>query len=792
MFDQQKTDGAPHVGVAAFFVCLLLAGPAYAQSASITVEVKDTVGAPIPGAVVTIAGPANRALETGADGRVSLDELAPGQYRVTAAARGFAPAERAVRLRAGDTTSLSLTLLVQSADYTRVTAARIGERDIQATPIAVSALSSADLQRTQAHTVEQLAGMVPSLTFSQNTGFSQVTIRGIGTNAVFAGSDPSSAVYVDGVYMARPAMVLSDFMELDRVEVLRGPQGTLYGRNAVGGAVNVVTRPPTNELEASARVDVGTADTLRAEARVSGPLVRDRVLGSVSFLRGVRQGFVNDLTHPDAPLGGEDVTAALGKLHVVFNRRTDLLVSGDFTYRDPIPLVYAKVLAVKPGFVVDNPPGLHDVRTSVPAWSESLQYGGAARLTVRLAPHTVLTSLTAFRKLDYELFVDGDITELDLTISNVHEIQHQVSEEVTVAHERPGLSWIGGVFLFNEHDRQPTFVHLGGARRLNHLDPDVEADSKALFGQVTIALASHVSATAGLRYTREGKQIDNRGQLFTLDLPRVPVANTAYAYTDAISHTAWTPKVGLEFQPTAATMAYVSAARGFKSGGFNLTSQAAGRGYAPELAWSYEGGLKTLLAGGRARLNVAAFQTDYEDLQVQTAILPGVIDISNAAAATIRGIELEGVSRLAHSLNAGGHLAWLDATYDEYIAVGAGGIIGDVAGRRLSNAPEWSGRLWLEWRTSLARSRTLSLRADTRWQSTVFFTPFNDDIQRQRPCGLLDLSAEFGVRHFTVGAYARNLTNEDYITGAFSSPQPAFGGRPGDSRQIGVQLSVRR
>jgi iron complex outermembrane recepter protein len=163
-------------------------------------------------------------------------------------------------------------------------------------------------------------------------------------------------VYVDGVYLARPAMVLADFLELDRVEVLRGPQGTLYGRNAVGGAINIITKNPTNEVEASARVDAGSLDLLRAEARLSGPIVRDKVLGSVSFLRGVRDGFVRDLNHPDHPLGGEDVTAARGKLHVVFNRRSDLLLSGDVTHRDPAPLVYAKVLAVKPGFQVDNPP----------------------------------------------------------------------------------------------------------------------------------------------------------------------------------------------------------------------------------------------------------------------------------------------------------------------------------------------------------------------------------------------------------------------------------------------------
>jgi iron complex outermembrane receptor protein len=171
-----------------------------------------------------------------------------------------------------------------------------------------------------------------------------------------------------------------------------------------------------------------------------------------------------------------------------------------------------------------------------------------------------------------------------------------------------------------------------------------------------------------------------------------------------------------------------------------------------------------------------------------------VIDISNAASATIRGVELEGARPVASAWRLGGHLAWLDATYDRYVAVGVNGITGNVAGRRLNNAPEWSGRLWLEWFRELGRSVTMSCRADSRWQSTVFFTPFNDEIQRQRPYGLLDISADIGPsdRRWTIGVYARNLTGTDYITGTFSSPPPAIGGRPGDLRHVGIQFSVAK
>src|SRR4029453_3307122 len=173
--------------------------------------------------------------------------------------------------------------------------------------------------------------------------------------------------------------------------------------------------------------------------------------------------------------------------------------------------------------------------------------------------------------------------------------------------------------------------------------------------------------------------------------------------------------------------------------------------------------------------------------------------ISNAADATISGVELEASVAIVPGLRLGGHLASLDATYDRYVAVGVGGVTGDVAGNRLSNAPEWSGRLWLEWSRRAGRLGALLLRAASRWQSTVFFTPFNDAVERQSPYGLLELSAELGPRRFTISAYARNLTDEDYITGSLGSPPPppprapppGIGGRPAEPREWGVRLAVR-
>jgi iron complex outermembrane receptor protein len=325
------------------------------------------------------------------------------------------------------------------------------------------------------------------------------------------------------------------------------------------------------------------------------------------------------------------------------------------------------------------------------------------------------------------------------------------------------------------------------------LDPHVEATSTAAFGQATFEMTTVMSATAGLRYTREEKTIDNFGARYPLTSLDTPIPGSLYDYTDSIVHTALTPKFGVDFTLGRDGLAYVSATRGFKSGGFNLSSPQPGRGFAPEWAWSYEAGFKTSIMDGRARVAVAAFTMDYTNLQVQTPIGIGVFDIRNAASATIRGVEVEGRSRLGRGFEVGGHLTWLDAAYDQYQAVSLEGIARDVAGHHLNNAPQWAGRLAIDWNGRLTSSDVLTLTLDATAQSTVFFTPFNDAIQRQDPYALLGVRAEYGPHHgrWSINAYGRNVANAGYVMATFATSPAAFGGRPGAPRQWGVQLIVR-
>jgi iron complex outermembrane recepter protein len=784
---------------ACLILVMTLAVPASAQTprdGQVAGSVSDQTGGALVGVAVTVRGADVRELFTDAEGRFAFPDLRPGEYELTAALPGFESSRRAIRVQPGDTVTVSLTLVVAVLEQAVVTAGKAGATDVQSMPSAISAVSSDELTRLAIRTVDQAAALAPSVTFTQNSSYGQLSIRGIGTNAVNAGADPSSAMYLDGVYLARPAMLFTDFLDVERIEVLRGPQGTLYGRNAVGGALNLISKGPSNEFDASARVTAGNLDELRAEARVSGALRRDKVMASLAFVRGRRDGYVRDLNHPEHPLGGDDLTGARAQLRLVLTPRTDLLMSADLAQQDGTLLTFNKILQVKPGFTVDNPSDLREVRTSTPASSGLRQGGATVRMTSALTASTTLVSLTAFRQLDNEFIADADISELDILSTHNHERQHQFSEEVTVSHRQPKLTWVSGVFFFKEADHQPIWVDQPQAATQVQLDPRVDSTSGALFGETTFALSSRLTGILGLRYTREAKDIDNAGGLYRFDAPMtasMPVPGAVYAYSDSIAHTASTPKLGVEVNFSPRVMTYVTATRGFKSGGFNLSSTQPGRGYAPEWAWSYEGGLKAGLLNGRARVNVAAFHMDYTNLQVQTPIGIGVFDIRNAAAATIRGVEVEVKSRIGHGVDAGGHVAWLDATYDRYTAVGIGGVTRDVAGNRLNNAPEWSGRVWAEW-TGHVGSRRLTMTADATGQSTAFYTPFNDAIQRQLPYGLVGARAEYGRSdgRWSINAYGRNLTNTDYIMATFATSPVAFGGRPGSSRQVGIQLIVRR
>ena len=694
---------------------------------------------------------------------------------------------------AGSTRRDVVLLLASFSDRVTVSATKTGAADLQSTPLSITAIPARALEQLGIQTVEGLAGFVPTLTVSQQTGLTQLSIRGIGTNSVVLGADPSSTTHLDGVYLARPAMGLIDLLNVERVEILRGPQGTLYGRNSVGGTINIVTRQPTNALETSVRLTAGSYDRLRAEGAISGPLVKNKAMGNFAFLRATRKGFVKDLVHPEHSLGSEDTWAGRGQLRLVLGTRSEMLLSGDHARYEGVPLTYAKPIAPKPGYTFVSPASLWEVRASDLAHGKNIQQGASAKLTAQLNSTMTLNSLTAYRRSNYRAFTDGDATELTLQTVDVPDIQRQASEELTLVRHTPKLTWIGGLFFFEEHNEGRVEITVYPAVQIRPF-AKIGTNARAMFGQATYSLSRRVSLTGGVRYTDEQKDIDNVGGTYLIGTNVLANPGSFYQYVDTVDFDAWTPRVSIQAQASPDTLVYLSAARGFKSGGFNPASPRAGLAFNPEYAWSYEVGLKRSMASGRVRANTAVFYTDYRDLQVQSFIRPGVPDISNAASAIIKGVEVEVGAAARRSLRLSGHFSWLDASYDRFMAVLPGGATRLVAGNRLNNAPEWSGSGSAVYEFAAGRKGTASVRGDLSWQSQVFFTPVNDAIETQRAYGLVHLRAGFepASRRWEIAVYVRNAGDQEYITGTGNAAVPAFTARPGEPRLWGTQFTLRR
>jgi iron complex outermembrane receptor protein len=778
-------------------VCLATSAASAQSTDQISGVIRDAGGAALAGVTVTVTCAAARVrgrTVTGVDGRYALTSLPVGRCSLEALQPGLDPFVRVIEVGATPQTvdvDLSVPAL---GERVTVTATRAGAEDVQAMPVAVTVVPAQTLAQARVESVEDLAGLVPTMTVSRSAGQGQVTIRGIGTNASATGADPSSTVHLDGVYLARPSMQLADLLDVERIEVLRGPQGTVYGRNSVGGTVHIMSRLPSNDVETRVRVAAGSYGMLRVEAALSGPIVKDRVMGSLAFLRGSRDGFVIDSGHPSGALGGQDAWAGRGQFRLILGRAAELRLSGDAARDDGIPLTYAQPLAAKPGFQIPPAPSLWQVRTDDPAAGHNTQAGGAATLVIHLGRTTTLTALTARRTADYRAVVDLDLIDRPLQVLDVSDVQHQFSQEVTVSGRTPRLTWVGGAFVLDEHIDGPVLITLHGPGLQRRPHALIDAQAWALFGDATYQLAPRISLTGGLRYSSESKSLSNTGGTYRLGTTQLADPASFYAFTDRATFDAWTPRLSLQVQASSDVFAYVSASRGFKSGGFNPSWPSPDHPYRPEFAWSYEGGLKSTVAGGRVQANVAAFHNDYRDLQVQSIIVAGLLDITNAASATVRGVEVEAKAAVWKRVHVAGQLAWLDARYDSYVARGEGGATRDAAGNRLANAPAWSGGTSVVAEFDVGSLAIASLRADVSWQSRVFFSPFNDRVETQEPYALAHLRAAWAPRHRTweLAVFARNLGNRGYVTGTFTAPVTAVGGRPGEPRQWGTEITLRR
>ena len=721
-----------------------------------------------------------------------------------------------------------------------VTAQKRAE-NIQDVPIAISAVGSEFLESRGINSIDALGTIAPNVKIERapsNKTISQIAIRGSVTINPAVTWEPAVGLYLDGVYIAKAQGSIFDVADLERVEVLRGPQGTLYGRNALAGAINLVTRKPSGEFGGSAEASYGNFNYRRGKATLDLPAFGPFSV-KLSGQMQKRDGFVKVEPNPfpQAFLARPTSVKDLGNLNthsamaqVRFKPEGNFTADYQFDYsRHNQRTDFSQLISVLPNNLFTNPAifstiaplGLYanpdrQNRASVdgnPLYEKSRTYGHSLTLSLDLGAAT-LKSITAYRDLRWQDSADLDGSPLDIAQTQRDTSFHAWSQEVqlTGAAMDDRLTYVTGAFYYKEKaetlgpQRFFGFLNQIGAPGAADLQSDYGSHTRALalYAQLDYKLTDALKLTLGGRYTNEKKDIRRS---FAVGTPRTVLFNLPYGGVPDAKFNNFSPTVTLSYAASDDINLYGRWARGYKSGGFNGETDVAGligrpfscttapgstselcNPYRPEKVDSYEVGVKTRLADGKLIFNVAGFWDEHKDIQLSVFTAQGAAAsvVLNAAAARIRGLEFEAVARPVDNITINGSLAILDADYGSFID---GGI--DVSNNRaFPHTPKATAALGFDWRLLQGDWGKVSLTGDWNHVSSYYTFPFaltgNPAAQtiagNTKSKGRDIINMNLRLSDFDLGGakgefslWVRNLTKEDSPSN-FIDFGPGFGG----------------
>ncbi|MDB5716044.1 MAG: TonB-dependent receptor [Sphingomonadales bacterium] len=750
-----------------------------------------------------------------------------------------------------------------------VTARRRAE-DAQSVPIALSVVSGALLDRSYTVNTSQLSQLVPTVSYSsanpRNTAF---TIRGLGSNVVAVsqsndGLEPGVGFYVDQVYHARPATAAFDFSDIEQIEVLRGPQGTLFGKNTTAGAISITSRQPTFTPEANEEVSFGSKYFVQAKASASGPLIGDVVAFRLSGLSTRRDGVIDNVrTDNDQNTIGNQ--AIRGQLLIVPSATFKLRLTADLTNfsSECCTQVYLRVgqslrpaarqyaaLAAHYGY---NPPSKNpydrvadidaqlDVKTSE---------GGVSAIADWDIGAATITSVSAWRFWKWDAANDRDYTGIPIQITqHVPSRQNQYSQELRIASngDHP-LTYVAGLYYFNQKiTGQPISIYGPAAAywligpttgtantpvSANLLDgygttgnTRFVTNSYAAFGELNYHISSRLTATGGLRYTYEKKEGDYSTTVFG-GLAVTPGSALAAAKLGILRPQTYPARnnednvsgsANLSWQATDNVMGYANYARGFKSGGINMSGlpldasngPALSRAVvAPEKNTTYEAGLKSRLFDRRLILNLAGFYTEVRDFQAtivdtgptQTAALRGYL--SNIPKVTVKGIEGDATAVITRDLSLRASIAYADGKYAKYPAgpcplelQTSTTTACSLTGQRLSGLSRVVATVGGDYALPVTSTVSFVLHADSNFKSGYYGDPSGSQYTWIK--GYNVTNASIGYRSdkgWEVAVFARNLFNSNYIQNLTiqAGNSGLILGTPSDPRSIGVTFRAHQ
>jgi iron complex outermembrane recepter protein len=640
------------------------------------------------------------------------------------------------------------------------------EANLQDTPLSITAMSGDMMNKIGISTIEDLQFFVPGVTVT-NDSMAIVNIRGIGTSAFGVATDPSSTVHYDGVYQPRPTTGYQDMFDVERVELLRGPQGVLFGRNSTGGTLNIISKAPTDDFEATLGVTLGNLNKRTFSGTVSGPL-GDKVRARATLMKNDRDGIYTDIVTGDK-YQDQDSFAGRGTVSIDLAENFELILRGDFnsereTGFPAVRSVYAPDI-VAAGATI--PTRDLDVAFDTKPVSNTDVWGVSA--TANWTGGDIgFKSITAYRESDVNQVIDADGTDLFLFDIGFQEKSRSFTQELQIYNNNPNrLEWIAGMFFMSEEGEGGIDILFQNPKIV--IPERNTTNAYALFGQATYSLTDRLRATAGIRYSYEKKNY-----VFSTSVNGAEVASGS----PTANWNAWTPRFAVDFDINDNVLAYVSATRGFKSGGFQLGDAGA---FDPEFLWSYEAGIKSTLFDNRVRANIGAFTYDYTNLQV-VEFVGGVATTSNAGKATVQGVEVEVAARVAEGFDINATLAYLDATYDVFFE---GGV--DFSGNTLANSPKWTYTLGAQYVVDAGDNGYVTIRGDYAYRDNVDFKRNNLPQFRSDTYSLVNARLTYTTNdeRWQVSLYGTNLTNNKYVT------YITVGRNAAGAADLGVPVSVR-
>jgi iron complex outermembrane receptor protein len=679
-----------------------------------------------------------------------------------------------------------------------VTAQKRSE-SVQSVPASITAVSSASLEQRQLRSSSDLQFVVPSMIAGTLKGETAISIRGVGLNQ----GSPGVAVHADGIYQPRPTMGSLSQIDVERVEVLRGPQGTLYGRNANGGVINYISKAPTSNFEGSALASYESFDEYHLQAVVNVP-VNDRIRARLVVHNWERSdGFVKNVIPGNQDLDKGKATEVRLRVAIDLSDtlRADLIGTyahrtGPFQYFTLTSQPSAVTFPEFTGAIVPTQP--RTTAQNDPATTRRNYAAFTGNLSWELGDFTV-KSLTSYQSFRDNFTGDFDATNLSVNVFGQKSLSKTFTQEVNISGNFGPVSGVVGAFyMHDKFDEAGDFSFPRGSAGLppgsslhqdNH--PYVSR-TFALFADATVDLSDRIHAFAGVRYNEDKQRTTQNNFLVIGGAFTVPICPNR---TNSVDFNSVTPRAGLKFDVADQSHLYASYSKGFKSGGFNYRS-GCGNLFKPEKLTSYEIGWKNRFLDDALTLNATAFYYDYRDLQVEQLV--GLsFNITNADKARVMGLELESTYRIDDHFTVNGNISLIEAEFTKFNnldslnpALG----VQDLKGNPIANAPKVLLNFGASYKTDpVIAGGYLSFRADLNYRSRVYFREFKALADSQAPNALLSASVAWTSEDdkYSVRVFGKNLTGRNYYSQLAQAT--SLGSRFiswGAPRQIGVEVKA--